>query len=536
MKKFLVLVFGIIILASISKRKLDVTIYHFNDSHAHIDASDINIKAFNEIYKIKAGGYSAFASLTKNRPEYSLFLNGGDVFQGTFYFNKFKGQADAEILNAMKLDAMAVGNHEFDEGAKALTDFAKKANFDLLTANIDIENLPGLKPYKIFKMGAHKIAVVGATTPSANVKPSKAEIYPPVPKLKSLIEDNLIKKQRINKIIVLSHCGYELDKKIAQSIEGIDLIVGGHSHTLLGDFTEIGLQSQGKYPTVIKKENEEVLIVQAASNSLVLGEIDIQFNRRGKITKFDGKPVIPVLEIYKDNKIVTRKTLLDSLFSLKTLQKVEPYEKVDNVILEFSKQIENYKNEVVCELKKSLLHVRIPGWDHPNGTKMPNGSEVAPVICDAFIDAAKTAGYKVDAAIENAGGIRQDLKKGKLTTADIYKCLPYENEVYIIEIDGKNLIEALDFAFNLVITKQRSGHWLYARNLKYNYSKKGLSNYKIKQKNEWKDVEKNKVYSIALNSYIANNFTPFTKAKKIHKTSITDASALSRYLKKYENK
>jgi 5'-nucleotidase / UDP-sugar diphosphatase len=166
------------------------------------------------------------------------------------YFNRFGGRADCNLLNRMNLDAMTPGNHEFDRDPQALAAFADQANFAIVSANIDASKDPVLfsviKPYIIKNVGGRKVGIIGLTTPDtpalSHPGPAIAFLDPEQAARKAIAA---LVAQGVRTIIVLSHLGYDRDVELAARLPEIDVIAGGHTHTLLGDFKALGLAGEG---------------------------------------------------------------------------------------------------------------------------------------------------------------------------------------------------------------------------------------------------------------------------------------------------
>ncbi|MBE0557497.1 MAG: metallophosphoesterase, partial [Proteobacteria bacterium] len=261
---------------------LTLTIAHVNDTHSHLEPSDNEWETFvidGVDTSVKIGGVTrlktALDELRGSR-ENVLFLHAGDAVQGTLYFNVFQGDADIDFLNYLGVDAMTFGNHEFDKGAAMAGRFVARASFPILSANIDVSREPSLAgkvaPYLIKQYGSERVGIIGVTTVDTAVTSSPGDTVSFNDVTKSVAEAVIsLAAIGINKIIVLSHIGYDEDVKLANAVAGIDVVVGGHSHTLLGDpaqFAPLGITSvdeilKGRYPTVVKgPENETALVVQ----------------------------------------------------------------------------------------------------------------------------------------------------------------------------------------------------------------------------------------------------------------------------------
>ena len=166
------------------------------------------------------------------RTKNSLLLNDGDQFQGSLYYTYYKGKAAAEMMNRLGYDAMAVGNHEFDDGPDVLREFMDRVSFPVLMANADVSKEPALRDFQkksdILSVGGQKIGLIGIT-PEDNhdlASPGKNIIFTAPAKAVQAEVDKLT-KAGINKIILLSHSGFDIDLDIARQTTGIDVIVGG---------------------------------------------------------------------------------------------------------------------------------------------------------------------------------------------------------------------------------------------------------------------------------------------------------------------
>ena len=224
---------------------LSMNIIHVNDTHSHLDdvllTTQLDLGSGEEKYYMYTGSYPRLAAklntLRNSRPN-TIFLHAGDLVQGTLYFTKYNGQAGIDFMNMMKLDAMVTGNHEFDRGPELLSSLIDRAEFPILAANIDASDDPFLRnkilPYVIMDVGGHEVGIIGLITAST------ASSSQPGDTIKFLDEQTVaaemtarLEASGINKIIVLSHIGYQEDIELAKAVQGIDVIVGGHSHTLL---------------------------------------------------------------------------------------------------------------------------------------------------------------------------------------------------------------------------------------------------------------------------------------------------------------
>ena len=243
-----------------------LTILHVNDYHGRVKPS---IDKVTDPQK-QVGGAAQLAAMIKKaraeNPEGTLLLSAGDMFQGSPVSNLFHGTPVMEVMNELKFDAMTLGNHEFDWGMGALTRLRKEARFPLLAANIvDSKGnlLPGIRPYTILQRGHAKVAVIGVTTPETayTTKPDNVKgltFLSPETVLPRLIQN--VRQQGASIVIVLSHLGLDADKRLAAAVPGVDVIVGGHSHTAI--------------PKPLKMESGTV-ILQAGAYGVYLGVLEL---------------------------------------------------------------------------------------------------------------------------------------------------------------------------------------------------------------------------------------------------------------------
>ncbi len=256
-----------------------LTILHTNDVHSRIEPFPMDGGRNQGM-----GGVAARASLiNKIRTEEKniLLLDAGDIFQGTPYFNLYKGEPEIKAMAAMGYDACTMGNHDFDAGMENFATQLAKGNFPMLNCNYGFTNTPlenKYQPYKIFKKGNLKIGVLGVGLEMRGLIPDSLygnTIYnDPIVKANETAA-KLKKEEKCNIIICLSHLGYKYtdnkvsDQVLAKETEYIDLIIGGHTHTFLSK------------PDVIKnKLGSDVLVNQVGWGGIQLGRIDFEFSKK----------------------------------------------------------------------------------------------------------------------------------------------------------------------------------------------------------------------------------------------------------------
>ena len=184
-----------------------------------------------------------------------LVLEAGDVFQGSLFFTTYSGEAEAEMMNLVGLDAMMYGNHEFDLGSEPLAKFIETAKFPVLSGSVDTAGDKVLGPlardHLELDVGGERVAILAATTTDTAeiASPDKADVFrDPVAYLTDAVK--ALEASGVNKIILVSHLGVNADIKVAEAVPGIDAIIGGHSHTL---FSNTDPDAPYKYPLMVDR-------------------------------------------------------------------------------------------------------------------------------------------------------------------------------------------------------------------------------------------------------------------------------------------
>lgn len=256
-----------------------LVILHTNDTHSRLEPFPMDGGKFEG-----QGGVAARASLIaqiRQEEEQVLLLDAGDIFQGTPYFNLYKGEPEIKALSMMRYDAVTMGNHDFDAGVEGFANQLQHANFPVLAANYDFTDtaLEGkTQPYTVLKKNGVKVGVFGLGIQLKGLVPEDAygrtKYLEPI-QMANTVADHLKKKEKCDMVICLSHLGYEYDynkvsdKILAKETDHIDLIIGGHTHTFLDE------------PTAMKnKSGKEIIINQVGWAGLRLGRLDYTFNHK----------------------------------------------------------------------------------------------------------------------------------------------------------------------------------------------------------------------------------------------------------------
>ena len=365
-----------------------LNILHINDLHSRIESinkydstcsteDEGEGKCFGGIARVKTKIDERRDSLTGEGANV-LVLDAGDQFQGSLFYSTYKGKAAAEFMNGIGFDAMAVGNHEFDDGPEGLRDFIDMVEFPVISGNTisGANSVLGdrVKPYIIKEVGGEKIAlmsVLAADTVETSSPGPSVLILDEIEYLKGAVSQ-IEEDEGVNKIVLVSHVGLPKDEAIAAAVDGIDVIVGGHSHTLLSNTDE---NAASPYPTMVTNPSGvAVPIVQAYAYSKYVGEIQVTFDDEGKVISAQGDP-----------------HLLDA--------SVPPDEAFAARVTELGAPIEELKTKIVSESTDVIEGSR----DVCRAGECSMGNLVA----DAMLD--RTASQGVSIVIQNGGGLRSSI-------------------------------------------------------------------------------------------------------------------------------
>lgn len=387
----------------LSANAAEFVIFHTSDVHGAIAAhGDPTAK---EEPKPLMGGYAVLKNLInsyRDNPEYAnarlVYLDSGDFFQGTPIVDRTKGGVMIDMLNHMNAKAVTLGNHEFDYSYQNLVEQFKKKHFPVVCCNV-FEKATGklppfAQPYTVITHQGCKIGIIGIDTPETATisfeKNVKDLIFSePIPLIKPIIKK--LRKSGVHFIILLSHLGFDADLKLAAEVEGIDLILGGHTHTLK---KEIALAQPFDTP-----------IIHSGSSCEHTSVIHLDINQ-----ETSSKPVL---------KLVSTPLYVDKIGYDPAIKKIEE---------EYLKDLKAEMAEIIGETKVNLYR-GVSGGDSPEGS----------LVADAMRKYSEA-----DFAFINFGGVRQPFYKGDITIEDVFMVQPFDNYVEIIEMNGfqlRNLVE-----------------------------------------------------------------------------------------------
>ncbi len=390
----------------------NLTILHTNDFHDRfepISGSDGPCSAEDAEAGACFGGAARLVTAVNGARaagNNTIFVDAGDWFQGTLFYTQYKGSMTADMMNSLAYDAMAVGNHEFDDGPDVLADFADAVEFPLLMANADItgEALLTDKIQKsvVIENNGERIGLIGLT-PVANpelASPGPNIIFtPPADAVQA--EVDAMTADGINKIVVLSHSGYNVDLELAAAVTGVDVIVGGHDNSLLGDMEG----AKGPYPTMVG----DTAIVHAYAYGKYLGMLDVTFDDDGVVTAATGQPMLLDVSVEEDQATL-------------------------DMVAELAGPLEEIRNEVIGEAAANIDGNR----DVCRVMECSGGN----LIADAML--ARVADQGIQVAFANSGGIRASIDEGEVTKGAVLTVLPFQNTLSTFQVTGQVLLDALE--------------------------------------------------------------------------------------------
>ncbi|MDU5230279.1 bifunctional metallophosphatase/5'-nucleotidase [Anaerococcus octavius] len=443
-----------------------ISVVHVNDTHGRVEENEKN----EELGFAKLKTYYDDKNVENN----AILLNAGDVVHGTTFATIFKGESVVNVMNQMGFTAMTAGNHDFNYGYKRLVELNNKANFPIFAANVINENGKNiLDSDSIVDVDGTKVGIFGLTTEETKTKSSPVNtegltFVNSIETARSEVAN--LKEQGAQVIICLSHLGEDKESTetstlIAENVEGIDLIVDGHSHTEL---------QNGRYV-------DNTLIAQAKAHGNFIGDVTLLLD--------------------KNNKIVSKNASLKPYNKMKYL-----YANKDT-----ASQIEKVANEnkKVLDQNVGQTSVELVGTRDMVRTRETN---LGDFITDAMIKATGA-----DIAITNGGGIRESIEKGTITKGDVLTVFPFTNFAVTLEVPGSVIKEALEHGLSEAPNSAGKFPQIGGMNVKYDSTKEAgqrVTEITINGQN----LDMNKNYTVVTNDFMAiggDGYEMFKSQKKL---------------------
>jgi 5'-nucleotidase / UDP-sugar diphosphatase len=465
-----------------AQAEFSLRVLHINDFHSRFESitgTDSTCNAEGE------GKGECFGGVARLKTEIDLkkkeaadagenvvLFSAGDNFQGSLFYTQYKSQIVADFMNDMGFDVVATGNHEFDDGPAEFAKFLAAAKFPIIGGNYDTSadpDLAGRPPGVIvLNIAGEKVGVIGATTEETPEIASVGDV-----KFESVTEYvkgavGALEEAGINKIIVLSHIGYPLDEKLAETVSGVDLVVGGHTHTFLGDVPG----SVGPYPTIVKNpDGKDVPVVTAGQYGKVLGDIMVTWDDDGNVTSAEGAPILLDASVTPDQGFLDR-------------------------VAEAGKPLEELKNKVVGSATAAI--------EGDRNVCRVSECAMGNLVADAQLDRVMDQGVTI--SIANSGGLRASIDAGDITMGEVLTVLPFSNTLATFKITGAGIVAALENGLSQI--EDIAGRFPQVAGLKYTFDKSQpagsrlVGDVMVEDGGNWVAIDPAKEYGVVTNNYV----------------------------------
>jgi 5'-nucleotidase len=395
-----------------------------------------------------------------------LAVDAGDQFMGSLYYTTHRGLAEAAIQRAWGCEAMAPGNHEFNHGPQNLARFAGAVPFPLLSANIDAAAEPALAgriaPMALFERGGARLALIGLTTTDT------AFISSPGPNLRfrdpaESLDRAIFAARQAGPatIIVLSHLGFGPDRRLAAEVPGVDVIVGGHSHTLLADLPG----AAGPHPVMADGRDRPVRIVQAGALGRFAGRLDLDIAADGRLTRHGG--------------------------AMRELGADAPEDaEAARIVAEFGRPIGELRRRPIAQSAAEL-----------DNACRDRECALGNLIAEAMLAAVPGA----EIALQNGGGIRAGLPGGTVTYGDVLTILPFGNTLATLRLRGADVRAALENG----LSQPGAGRFPQVAGLRFVWDPAApvgarLGSVEVRREGRWEALDPGRAYLMVTNNFLRN--------------------------------
>lgn len=526
---------------------LTVNLLHINDHHSHLeeDGADVDLGTSGGAFDYAFGGFPRVAAKIaelESSVENPVKIHAGDAITGTLYYTLFKGEADAELMNDVCFDMFALGNHEFDDsdaGLAQFLDWLAEGDCDtpVLAANVVPEvGTPlaptaaddYLQPYVIEEFDGEQVAFIGldiAQKTQVSSSPLATTQFLDEAETAQRYVDELT-AMGIDNIVLVTHYQYQQDLALAAQVTDIDAIVGGDSHTLLGDFGPFG-SGDGPYPTVVSNaDGDPVCVVQAWQYAAVVGELSVTFDQ-GKNVGCEGTPHLLVDDFTREDPDTEEDVPVggDELAQIEAIiagipsvSIVEPKASSQAILDVYSAEVEVLSQAVIGAAAEPLCLGRLPGDTRgapfctpdqvaASGARSDvNGGFIQQIVTDAFLARA----FRADIALQNAGGVRETIPNGEITIGDAYTLLPFANTLVEMEMTGTEISTVLEEAVtNFVDNGGSTGSYPYGSAIRWDVdlsqaAGSRFSNIEVRADDgTWSAIDPGATYIVVTNSFLA---------------------------------
>ncbi len=541
-----------------------LTLLHLNDHHSHLDAETatllLDTGGKREEIMVERGGFprvtTAMRDLARQSPN-AIKIHSGDASTGDLYYTLTEGKADAVMMNTVCFDSFTLGNHEFDNtdaGVKKLMGFLHSGACatPMLSANVHFGKsspMHGAKPPEsvlpsvVVERAGEKVGIIGLTVAGKtkhSSRPNEDTIFLDEAETAQKEIDRL-QALGVNKIILATHIGYRKDLELAHKLSGVDVIVGGDSHSLLGPaaLSQYGLTPEGPYPTrTTDHDGKAVCITQAWQYGYVVGELKVSFDALGEVEHCEGTPWLLLGETFthKDHSPLSAEqtaAVKNDIAKSHILRLTSPDPGTTKLLAPYKQTKDSLGTKVVAQAASDLCLRRVPGSKrdtsrstlgdvcNKNTRVNEHGGDIQQIVAEAFLQQGKTF-FGADLSLQNGGGVRIDLPSGPITVKDVYTVLPFKNTLVQLNATGEEIKAALEDAVDGVVGPTgNTGCYPYAGGLRWqvdlNKSKgQRLSHLELRAADgSYHPFPLDKTYKVATISFLADGNDSFTTLKKI---------------------
>lgn len=461
-----------------------LNILHINDFHSRIES----ISRYNSTCsrddeaegKCYGGAARVYALITQMRDaleaqgERVIVLDAGDASQGSLFYTTYGGQVEAEFLERLGIDAMAVGNHEFDLGPEGLNVFLETASFPIVSGNIDVSAnnmLAGrVAPYTVLDADGLQVGIVSALASDTNVTSSPGptvQFNDEIDALRASVAE--LQGQGVNTIIALTHVGYRMDQEIAAQVPGLAAVVGGHSHTFLSATSE---RREGPYPTWVDAEDGSgiVPVVTAGAFGRYLGHLVLDLDDEGRLIYASGDAIEINAEVTPDPEIEAWVATLGGPIEE---MRARPVGESSGVIV---------GDRTVCRQREC---------------------EMGNLVADAML--ARVADQGISIAIQNGGGLRATIDEGQITMGEVLTVLPFQNTLATFQLSGANVVAALENGVSQL--EDGAGRFAQVAGLQYTFDPAAdagarVSNVRVMSEGNWVPIDPEATYGVVSNNFM----------------------------------
>ncbi|MEL7277561.1 MAG: 5'-nucleotidase C-terminal domain-containing protein [Pseudomonadota bacterium] len=468
-----------------------MTVVHTNDVHSRIEpinrfdstcsAEDNGEgKCFGGVARIKTKIDELRASMDN-----VVVVDAGDPFQGSLFYTTYKGQAAVEFMNATGYDVMAVGNHEFDDGPEALGAFLDKAEFPVVSGNIDVSvdgDLAGrVLPHVLLDVNGETVAIVSvlATDTVETSSPGPTVVFEDeITHLQGKVA--ALEATGVDKIIAVNHVGTPLDLRIAAEVAGIDAVVGGHSHTL---FSSSDPDAAYTYPYWVSGPGDALVpVVQAYAYSKYVGALTLIFDDAGNVVDAYGDTHLLDASVAEDPDILAR-------------------------VQELGAPLDEIRQQVVAEAAAPI--------DGDRSSCRAGECQMGNLVAEAMLDRVKSQGVTI--AIQNGGGLRASIDAGPITMGEVMTVLPFQNTLATFQLTGAGIVDALENGVSRV--EDGAGRFPQVAGLKYTWSAQAepgarITSVEVMADGAWAPIGMDTVYGVVSNNYMrggGDGYATFTE-------------------------